>query len=68
MRLQEVFESIQPTIDKISDPTARKIYAAGCCLTAIQMANQTDPNNNTIALDFEQAYEDIRSFKAHNGI
>lgn len=68
MRLQEVFESIQPMIDKISDPTAKKIYAVGCCLTLIQIANHTDPNNNTIALDFEQAYEDIRSFKAHNEI
>ena len=66
MRLKEVFDELQKSIDNLPDKNVRKVYVAACISTACTITNKTDPHANVIELDFDQAYNDIQEFKLRN--
>lgn len=68
MRMKEILDEMQSIIDKLTDDTVKKVYVAACVTFAAEIVNKTNPNDSTIKLDFEQAYNDIKSFKLRNGL
>jgi len=68
VRFSEIFDDLQKTIDKMPDPVIKKIYCAACITVSSMIINKTDPKTDSLEISFDEAFNDIQSFKVANGI
>lgn len=68
IKLSEIFDELQDTVDNITDSSIKKAYCAACVTIASMIINKTDPYTDSLIISFEEAYNDIKSFKLKNGI
>lgn len=66
IKFSEIFDDLQNTVDKLTDPKLKKVYCAACITVASMIINKTDPKTDTLELSFEEAYNDIQRFKTKN--
>ena len=66
IRFSEIFDELQITVNRMSDPIIKKAYCAACITIASMIINKADPKTDTLQLSFEEAYNDIQRFKTKN--